>query len=295
MKKWIPIFLVGLTLLGCSDTGDHRSDEAVIRQKTQEYVKAYNQKKSEKLAQYWQEDAEYINLISGRTVSGREQIQEEFAEVFEDSPDLSMSVSVDSIEFPSRVKAVELGIATLTDAEGNKENTRYRAVYEYENGDWFLASTSEIEDEEPPTHYEKLKDLDWLIGNWEDANENVQIDSTYEWDKYKNFIKHYYKVNILGKEELEGKRIIGWDPVNELIRSWHFDSHGGFAEAKWQKVGDQWVVESLDTLPDGGIGSQINVLTPNGRDSYTYEILGRTVDGEILPNIAPVKVVRKRG
>lgn len=295
MKKWIPIFLVGLTLFGCVDGGDQRSDEAVIRRKTQEYVDAYNSKDAAKLASFWQADAEYTNLMTGRTVSGREEIQDEFTELFEEEPNLKMKVSIESISFPTRGRAVELGTGTITDSEGNVEKVRYRAVYEYDEGEWLMASASEVEDQETPTHYEQLKDLEWLVGEWEDADEDVRIDSKYEWDKYKNYLKHHYKVHVLGKEELEGKRIIGWDPVNQVIRSWHFDSHGGFAEAKWKKVGNQWVIESIDTLPDGGLGAQIHVLTPEGKDSFTYEISGRMIDGEILPSVGPVKVVRKRG
>lgn len=295
MRKWIPIFFMSLAFLGLVDGADQRGDEAAIRQKSQEYVKAYNSKDAAKVAQYWKEDAVYTNLRTGRSLSGREEIQEEFAEIFEEEPNLRLEASTESVSFPENGQAVELGTGVITDSSGNKEKIRYRAVYALDQGEWLLTSVSDLDEQEPPTHYDQLKDLEWLIGEWEDADDDVQIESKYEWDKYKNFIKHHYKITALGKEELEGKRIIGWDPVNEVVRSWHFDSYGGFAEAEWRKVGNQWVIESIDTLPDGGLGTQIHVVTPIDNDAFTYQISGRTIDGEILPSIDPVKVVRKRG
>jgi len=295
MKKWIPILLVPLIIWGYTHGSDERGDKEAVRKKTEDYVKAYNDRDAEKIAGYWLEDAEYTNLNTGRTVSGREEIRDEFAELFKNEPDLTLEVSIESISFPSSGKAVGVGTATVTDGEGDKEITRFRVTFQKMNGDWYLASEGEAEESAPPSNYEQLKGLEWLIGNWEDSDEDVQVESTYEWDKYKNFIKQHYTVQTLGKEALEGKVIIGWDPVNETIRSWHFDSHGGFAEGEWKKMGDRWVVESLHTLPDGGIGSQIQVITPEGSDAFTYEISGRVVDGEILPNIEPIKVIRKRG
>lgn len=295
MKNWIPIFFVGLALFGCVDGKDQSSDEAAIRRKSQEYVDAFNKRDAAKLASLWHADAEYTNLTKGRTVSGREEILGEFAEILEDWPEITLEVSIDSISFPTKDRAVEVGTGKVTNTEVDEKEIRYRAIYEFDNGEWLLVNSSKVDVKQAPTNYEKLKDLEWLVGEWEDADEDVQVESKYEWDKYKNFLKHHYTVNILGKEQLEGKRIIGWDPVNEVIHSWHFDSFGGFAEANWKKVGKQWVIESINTLPDGGLGTQIHVLSPIDNDSFTYEISGRMIDGEILPSVGPIKVVRKRG
>lgn len=147
--------------------------------------------------------------------------------------------------------------------------------------------------EEAPSHYEQLKGLEWLVGEWVDQDEDVKIVTIGSWDKYKNFITQHFTVTLQGDVELEGKQIIGWDPVNEQIRSWVFDSDGGFGEGKWEQRGDQWIVNSSQTLGGGGLASSINIYSNIGSSSYTWQSTGREVDGEFLPNIEPVTVKRK--
>lgn len=171
----------------------------------------------------------------------------------------------------------------------------YKVFYEKRNGDWQITEVREEDIDEPPTHYEQLKDLEWLVGEWVDADEDVKIESVSSWDKYKNFITQKFTVIVLGHVELEGKQIIAWDPANERIRSWVFDSDGGFGEGSWMKKGDRWVVEAAHTLADGRRSSAINIYTKVDRNSYTWESTGRDMDGEFLPDIDPVKVIRKKG
>lgn len=295
MKRMVPLICIGLALWGCTGGGDHKGDESTIREKTRNYVEAYNKQDADTLAEYWLEDAEYTNSATGRTVKGRDSIREEFEDIFERNGNSTLGVVINSITFPEKDRAVESGKATVKVPGEDPEESYYRVVYVKQNGEWYLSSESEIAVEEPLSHHESLKGLDWLIGSWEDKDEDIQVSSQYSWDKYKNFITHKFKVKVLGKEEIEGRRVIGWDPANEQIRSWMFDSLGGFSEGKWSKVGEKWVVETASTLPDGGIGSQIHVMTPEGEDSFTYEITGREVDGVIMPSIGPITVIKKRG
>jgi len=294
MKRTISFICVGLALWGCSDGGGYKGDESAIREKTRSYVQAYNRQDAEALASYWNEDAEYTNIATGRIVKGRDAIREEFESIFDEDGKATLSVVIHSVTFPEKNRAIESGKATVKLPGKDPKESYYRVVYVREDGEWYLSSESEIETVEPSTHYQHLKQLDWLIGKWEDKDEDIQVSSQYKWDKYKNFITHTFQVKIFGKEEIEGKRIIGWDPAGEHIRSWMFDSLGGFAEGKWSKVGEKWVVETKSTLPDGGLGSQIHVMIPDGEDAFTYEISGRTVDGMILPNLGPITVERKR-
>jgi hypothetical protein len=41
---------------------------------------------------------------------------------------------------------------------------------------------------------------------------------------------------------LEGWQIIGWDPIEERIRTWTFDGEGGFAEGYFTREGEPLAV-----------------------------------------------------
>lgn len=269
-------------------------NEAAIRQKTKFYEDAFNRKDAKALASLWAEDAEYIIPETGEVISGRDDIEKAFVSVFQEKKAAQMDLKINSITFPSSDEAVETGIARVKEEDGQINQTAYKALYEKQNGEWLLGQVREVGFINPPQQNEHLKDLDWLIGEWVDEDEDVTIVTVGKWDKYKNFLTQQFTVTTEGEFDLEGKQIIAWDPVNKKILSWVFDSDGGFGEGIWNKKNDSWVVETSNTLADGKRGSSINIYTPIDQNSYKWESINREVGGELLPNIEPVIVVRKK-
>ncbi len=94
-------------------------------------------------------------------------------------------------------------------------------------------------------------------------------------------------------DDLEGTQVIGWDPAAGTIRSWMFDSDGGFGEGTWSKKGNSWIVKFSQVLPDGRKASATNIYTLIDANTFTWKSIGRKVDGEFLPNVEEVKMVRK--
>lgn len=268
------------------------SNESAIRQRAESYEQAFNRGDAKSLASLWSEDATYVNPESGEVISGRKAIEELFTSNFQEQKGSQIELKIDSINFPTSNQAVENGIAIVTQRDGLVNQTAYKALYEKRNGEWLITQVREVEFIDPPQQYEHLKGLEWLIGEWVDEDDDVTIKATFQWDKYKNFITQQFSVAVEGKLDLEGKQIIVWDPINEKIRSWVFDSDGGFGEAVWKKLNDSWVVETSNTLADGRRASSINIYTPINPDEYKWESTSREVDGELLPNIEPTTVVR---
>lgn len=149
------------------------------------------------------------------------------------------------------------------------------------------------EDQQVSSHYEHLKDLDWLEGNWVDVEDNVETRSKFRWKLDKSFLVQRFSVKEKEQNELKGEQIIGWDPASDKIRSWIYDSDGGFGEGSWSKQGKSWYVETLFTLPDGRKGSAVHIYTSIDSDTFTFSSEDRDVDGNMLPNIGPIKMVRK--
>jgi hypothetical protein len=76
------------------------------------------------------------------------------------------------------------------------------------------------------------------------------------------------------------------------VRSWTFDSDGGFAEAKWSSTAGGWVVRSEATMPDGATGSATVKLSMQDADHFVVESTDRIVGGIAEPDFKLV-VARK--
>ena len=139
----------------------------------------------------------------------------------------------------------------------------------------------------------QLAALEWMIGDWVDKGDGMTISLKCRWNKNKHFIIRSFTVMVDGQVGLEGKQVMVWDPIRKTIRSWMFDSEGGFGEAVWKQNGKKWVASTTQVLRGGMRASSINVFTPIDKDSFTWQSVGREVDGELLPNTPKVTVVRK--
>jgi len=267
--------------------------KAAVEKAVQSYVAAFNAQDAKALAAHWSPEAVYIGRVNGKSVTGREAIGKEFATLFDEQKDAKLDVAVESIDFVSPSVALEQGVATLIFSEGEPASTSYSAVHVKREGKWLIDRVSEEAIRITPAHYEQLKDLGWMIGQWVDqAGEDI-VTTECHWSRNNNFIIRSFTVSVAGDIDMAGMQIVGWDPARKQIRSWVFDSDGGFVEGSWQRNGKQWIVNSTATLPDGKRASFTSIFKPLNDDSFTWQKVNRIVDGEILPNIDEVVIVRK--
>lgn len=290
-SKIILMMLAAVWLIGCDSANqDEAADEKVIRAIVQQYQEAYNQQDAAKLTLQWASDATYINPVTGDSAEGKEAIKKLFEDKFAQGKKRHLEVAIKSIEFPNADEAIEKGVMKVTIDDQPAQRIAYQAKYVRENDKWLVKAIGEIELQNPFSNFEQLKDLAWLVGKWEDIDDNVEISFDNHWDKYKNFLTQQFNMQIYGQDDIEGKQIIAWDPVKKTIRSWVFDSDGGFGEGTWEKVDKSWYSMMHYTLSDGRIGSSKNIYTRVNDGSYTYASVEREVDGEILPDMDPVTV-----
>ena len=269
------------------------ADEAAIRANCDKYIDAYNRRDSRTMAAMWSPDAIYQDPASGERIVGRDAIAKHFEYIFAGSEDAKLAVTIDSIDFVSPNVAIEKGSAIVSDANGEPEKTTYSVVHVRRDGQWYLDRETEEETPQPPaSHYEELKELEWLVGSWIDADDQVTIQTEIEWTKNRNFLRRSFAAVVRGQIDMSGMQIIGWDAAEKQIRSWVFDSDGGVAEATWTHKGDQWLIQNRATLADGRIATSLNILTYVDGDSFQWESVNREVDGELLPNVEAVTVVR---
>jgi len=100
---------------------------------------------------------------------------------------------------------------------------------------------------------------------------------------------------IRDRVDMSGMQVVGWDPAAKQIRSWVFDSDGGFAEGKWTRKGDRWLIQQTGTLADGRKTSAVNIVKKVDDNSFTWQTVQRSVAGDVLPDVEEVTIVRKSG
>jgi hypothetical protein len=162
------------------------------------------------------------------------------------------------------------------------------------DGKWLIDSIRETDLPPPATASEQLSQLDWLVGSWVDESDEATVVTTYHWTPKQNFLVHSFSVLIDGKLDMQGTQVIGWDASQGKIRSWMFDSDGGFSEGSWESNEEnRWVIRQASTLPDGRHGSAINVLTKLDDDSFTWKSSGRQIEGVMQPGIDEFTIVRQ--
>ncbi len=247
MKRIIPIVAILVVTLAATATEAQQKpapDEAGIREAVQSYVEAFNRGDAAAVARSWSDNGEYVSP-SGESFKGRKNIEAALKTFFAENKDLQLQASSSSIRFPRPNRAIETGTATVTRSGQTPEETQYVAAYVKKEGAWKLTSVTE---EEISVGYQHLKELEWLIGEWIDRDENATLDTVYQWSGNQSFIAGSFTVYVQGQIDLQGTQVIGWDPVEKTIRSWVFDSQGGFGQGTWSRKGNQWIVKSSSVL-----------------------------------------------
>ena len=87
-----------------------------------------------------------------------------------------------------------------------------------------------------------------------------------------------------GQPESKSAQRIGWDPVEGVLRSWTFDSDGGFSQGEWTPVDDGWVAKTEATMPDGSTASATVMLVIKDQDHFVVRSIDRIVAGGEEPD-----------
>jgi hypothetical protein len=139
--------------------------------------------------------------------------------------------------------------------------------------------------------HEALQELEWLIGTWQDQSEDARVVTTVRWSPNRAFLIRSFTAQF-ADEEQQGTQIIGWDPSSRQIRTWIFHSDGSFGQGTISRHDDAWMLKMSQTLSDGRTAAGTQVITRVDDDTITVQVIGESVDGELLPTSDPVTVVR---
>ncbi len=198
-----------------------------------------------------------------------------------------------SIRFVTADVAVEDGTASVSVAGGEPVESTYTAVYVKQGGRWLMDSVRETDSTPPAVAQSPLKQVAWLVGQWIDEEPGATVTYDCRWSKNETFLISNFTIAAAGGIDIQGTQIIGWDPAEESIRSWVFDSDGGFGTGLWSREGNEWVVKMQQVLSDGSLGSMTNVYEMIDSNTYRWLSTDRHVGDSVLPKVGPVRIVRQ--
>jgi uncharacterized protein (TIGR02246 family) len=270
------------------------NDEQAVRKASAAHLAAVNKGELDGVMAFWAPDADYIDE-AGKATRGREALTALFKAMLANWKGSKIGGKVYSVKFLRPDVAIEDGSLETTAADGTRESNRYAVVWAKSGDKWLISSArdlpAEVEDV-PSLPYPQLKSLEWMIGDWVEEGGKGHVQVKCHWAPSKSFLMMEYEVKNEGEEPLLVTQRIGWDPVNNKVRSWVFDSTGGFGEGYWQRDGNKWVVGFSAILADGGTGGSTNVYEFKDANTVLYRSVDRDVDGQPAADVE-AKFVRK--
>jgi uncharacterized protein (TIGR02246 family) len=307
---WWGWLLLGLAVVGgseCPNAEDPKpdekgaatepktaGDEAGVREAIRSFVGAFDAGDAKAVATLHTPEAHMVD-VDGHALEGREAIEQGYAELFRKNPGAKIEISTDAVRFLGPDLAVEDGTNRVTPKpkDGIPWVNRHSVIYVRRDGRWLVAGEREYPGEEPSPR-DRLKEMEWLLGDWVDESEDSVIHTSCHYSPDQAYLLRDFRIEAGGKPVMTGTQRIGWDAQKRQFKSWEFDSEGGHGEGLWARAGaNRWVVKASGTLADGREATATHHIDADRRDAIGWKTSDRTVGQESLPDIAQFTLVRQ--
>jgi uncharacterized protein (TIGR02246 family) len=291
MRIWNSTFLAAALALGTAgllmaadEAKPASAEEQALRAACTSYCDAINAGDIDTVVSLWSSDADYMS-DSGEKFSGRDDLKKMFEQHLKAMKGKKFAYEIKSLRMIAPGVALEDGVATVAgDEDGQVPGTRYSAVWKRDGDKWLISSVRDLgEAAEAGRRPSPLKGLQWLGGEWhsEVGDVEVQLSGTMTLDN--TFFKQKYDVKPKNGEAFTVVTMVGWDPTNEQLRSWYFDSKGGFGDGFWTNDGNLWNITSTGVIADGRIGTATNTWKFIDENSIVWQSRNRQLEGVPLP------------
>jgi uncharacterized protein (TIGR02246 family) len=293
----LPLVLMGVGLMGAQEKTakdpKREADKLAIDKLIKASIQAFSDRDAAAIAANWTAEGEYIRN-DGEPIRGRAEIEKGYAEFFKTLKGKpTVEVQIDNLRFPSADTAISEVTLRLKNEQGELIGSNWRnTLLVREGGQWKVAMVQEWDRDTAMD--DSLKDLEWLIGTWRLDSKDQDVTTTYEWDENKSFIRGKYSVKQGGKVTQSGTQIFGRDNAEGGIRSWVFQSDGGFGDGIWTRDGSKWTVDFEGTTPDGKMLTANVIYVRVDANTFTWQSVEQTVDGQPIANTQPIKVTKQK-
>jgi uncharacterized protein (TIGR02246 family) len=269
------------------------AEEKIIREKVKAYLDAFNRGDAAAVAAHYAKDGEVVDK-TGKITKGREAIQKELEALFANNKGVKVDQTCEAVRLVTPDVIIERGCITLTMPKGQPAQNRYTAVLVKRDGQWLIENLRTTDDSASVSESGPLHELDFLIGEWVEANDHSVIHTVAEWTPGKKYIFRTFSIYLKDRVNTQGTEIIAWDPATKSIRGWVFESDGSFGDRQWTKQDGQWIVKCTGTLADGKKMSSVNIVRPIDANRIGLQSTARDIGGRLQPNTEEIIVVRKQ-
>ena len=284
----------GLGVASVSEEGDGKNpEEKALAQTAEALATAFNKGDTKALAALWSETGVLLSRETGERLKGRQDIAREYAIQLARFKGAQMAIALDSMRLITPDVAALEGTAKISRTGELPAENAFTMILVKKGGKWLIDSLKEEADTVVSvSHYEHLKELEWMIGEWVQKDKDVEVRIMCSWKANKNFMSRFFTVKVKGEITHQGSQFVGWDPIQQRIRSWVFESDGTFGEGIWQRDGNRWTIKAHGVLPEGKRTTATQVITKIDADKYNWQSLARAVDGRPLPNTEETTLTR---
>lgn len=280
MKLLLPTFCVAVCFVSLSVHGQEGLSQ--LEASTRSLIEAFNSRDAEAVSSLFVERGELV-LASGELILGREGLKKHYESLFEEGAEIKAALEVGSIRFLTENLAVQDGTVHFTAPDGEISSSFYQAIHSrQDDGSWLFASIRDVEGEQALPS-EKLKALEWMIGDWvvQSGESNTWISVLWSGDG------PYIDLRAL-TESPDGPSTaatmrIGWNEKDETIVSWAFDAEGGFNQSTWTPVGSgQWLLRTEGITASGLSNSLTQQLSrsPSG-EGFSWSKRDQVIGGQL--------------
>jgi uncharacterized protein (TIGR02246 family) len=275
----------------------HLADTALSEQEAltflQKAVVVYNQRDAKAMSGLFLPEGELVD-DAGNLLRGRATLESYYADNFQAMPTAKLAVENQSSRVLTDSLVLVDGFATVTPSDKEPaRRTRVAVVLTKQGNQWFLASIRDLEEDTDATlGGEKLKELQWLVGDWLEEGGSYQVHSNIQWSDDKLSLVNHFRFVSPQQKEVKGTQRIAWDPATNKIKSWSHDNAGGHAEGLWTRSNGSWIVKSSGASSEGDATSATMVYTPVRPGRIDIVSRDRVIGDDVEPEIS-ITMVRK--
>src|SRR5262249_42316135 len=157
------------------------------------FAKIYGAADGVALSELFLDDATIVDP-DGNATRGKAAIAEMYATSFQEAVGLKVEPTVEEIRFLSADVARVDGRSGLSSANSAAtEFTRFSALLVRREGKWRIAEIREYPTAAAEvTPHERLKELEWMVGDWVDESDDNRVQSSVRWADKKSYLVRTY-------------------------------------------------------------------------------------------------------
>lgn len=260
----------------------------------QKFVDAYAARDAKAIGELFTEDAEFFDEY-GELTTGRDAIVDLFQSVFDEAPEARLDeINLQKVRYVAPNVAIEEGLVVATPMPGAASQlSRYIAVHVREDDEIWRIDTLKDYRQEGLGRQEQLQRLAWLVGDWVSEDSDSVVETRCGWSEDGNFLLREFTVHIAGRDVMTGVQRIGWDPVRKELRSWMFDSEGGFSQGTWKQAGPRWIVVANGVTAEGETANGTAVYNIIDSEMFTWQYQNMVIGSEFIADIDPIMMIRQ--